>query len=365
MKPAPCSWRVRTWRDAGARQGAVHLDIVDARNAEDGIDAVGFEQPDQGLAGRRSRGASRMRPQGLAQDGRRRTEAGASLFTAWQATRLKPAGSSSGRSTRQRSKASGQRGLKAQPGGGSSGEGSSPFSTMRSRLAAPDRRSASPRAAPAYRDARRREDLVARALLDGAAEIHHHHVVGDVAHDREVVADEEIGEAELAPAVGEQVQHLRLDRHVERRDRLVEHQDLRDRASARGRWRCAGAGRRRTCADSGRSARAAGRRCAIIAAARFACARPGRHARVDEQRLLERVADLLARIERAVGVLEDDLHLAPQRAQRLGRCADDSMPSICSAPAGRLLDHGDDARERRLAAARFADHGEGLAAARR
>ena len=67
------------------------------------------------------------------------------------------------------------------------------------------------------------------------------HVVGDVAHDGEIVRDEEIGEPELALQVGQQVEHLRLDRHVERRDRLVGDQQLRARSiSARAiamRWR--------------------------------------------------------------------------------------------------------------------------------
>ena len=71
------------------------------------------------------------------------------------------------------------------------------------------------------------EDLVAAADLHRAAEVHHHHLVGDVPHHREIVADEEIGEAELVLQVGEDVQHLRLDRDVERRYRLVEDQDLR------------------------------------------------------------------------------------------------------------------------------------------
>ena len=44
----------------------------------------------------------------------------------------------------------------------------------------------------------------------------------DEAHDVEVVADEDVGEAELVLEVEQQVQHLRLDRLVERRDRLVE-----------------------------------------------------------------------------------------------------------------------------------------------
>ena len=66
------------------------------------------------------------------------------------------------------------------------------------------------------------EDRVDRAELDDPAEIHHQHPVADVAHDVEVVADEDIGQVELALQRAQQVEHLRLDRFVERRDRLVE-----------------------------------------------------------------------------------------------------------------------------------------------
>ncbi len=37
--------------DFGARQGPVHFHIVHAGNAEDRIDAIGFEQAHEGLAG--------------------------------------------------------------------------------------------------------------------------------------------------------------------------------------------------------------------------------------------------------------------------------------------------------------------------
>ena len=63
-----------------------------------------------------------------------------------------------------------------------------------------------------------------RALLDDPAEIHHGDPVRDVLHDREVVGDEQVGEPKLALQVLQQVDDLRLDRHVERRDRLVEDQ---------------------------------------------------------------------------------------------------------------------------------------------
>ena len=91
---------------------------------------------------------------------------------------------------------SGQRGWRWQPGGGSIGLGTSPCRMVRSRRArgaAPG----SPRAAPACRGgaARRRCSSVGRGL-DDAAEIHHRDAVGDVLHHREIVRDEDVGEAE-------------------------------------------------------------------------------------------------------------------------------------------------------------------------
>ena len=50
--------------------------------------------------------------------------------------------------------------------------------------------------------------------------------VADVLDHAEVVADEEIREVERALQLHEQVEHLRLDRHVERRDRLVADEEL-------------------------------------------------------------------------------------------------------------------------------------------
>jgi hypothetical protein len=59
------------------------------------------------------------------------------------------------------------------------------------------------------------------------AEVHDQHAVGDVADDVEVVRDEDVGEAEVALEVLEQVQDLRLHGDVERRDRLVADDQLR------------------------------------------------------------------------------------------------------------------------------------------
>ena len=56
----------------------------------------------------------------------------------------------------------------------------------------------------------------------------HHHVVAEQrAHHLEVVADEQVGEVVLLLQVAQQVDDLRLHRHVERAGRLVEHHELR------------------------------------------------------------------------------------------------------------------------------------------
>jgi len=66
-------------------------------------------------------------------------------------------------------------------------------------------------------------------------------MIRDVFHDREVVGDEQVRQPAPLLQIGEQVQDLRLDRHVERAHRLVEHEELRLDESARAiptRCRC-------------------------------------------------------------------------------------------------------------------------------
>jgi hypothetical protein len=69
--------------------------------------------------------------------------------------------------------------------------------------------------------------------LDDPADIHHSHAVADVADHAQVMRDEQIGEAERFLQVAEQVEDLRLNRHVERRHRLVaDHEFRADRECA-------------------------------------------------------------------------------------------------------------------------------------
>ena len=84
--------------------------------------------------------------------------------------------------------------------------------------------------------ARIAEQLVGRRGLHDLAEIHYGDAVGDVLHDREIVADEDVGEPEALLQRPHQVDDLRLDRDVERRHRLVGHDQLgldRERAGDR------------------------------------------------------------------------------------------------------------------------------------
>ena len=75
--------------------------------------------------------------------------------------------------------------------------------------------------------ARVREELVGGRELDDLAEVHHRDPVAHVAHDRQVVGDEDHRQPEVALQVAQEVEDLRLDRDVERRHRLVGDDDPR------------------------------------------------------------------------------------------------------------------------------------------
>ena len=173
------------------------------------------------------------------------------------------------------------------------------------------------------------------------------------------MADEQVRELELLLQLREQVQHLCPDRYVQCRHRLVEHENLRvqhQRSRDRDPLPLAAGEHVRIAVIELRSQadlrhHRAGGRGAV----------GGAHAGVDEQRLLQRLADLLARVERAVRVLEHDLHLAAQGIAGSGAGRGEVLAIDDEGARGRLFDQGDQAREGRLAGAGFADHRERLA----
>ena len=94
-------------------------------------------------------------------------------------------------------------------------------------------------------------------------------------------------------------------------------------------------------------------------------ARPAVPEPVDQERLTHVVEERHPRIERTEGVLEDHLHVGPERAERLprqGRQVDDAAASRGKEdlPAGRRHSAEDAAGGRRLAAAALADEPKGL-----
>ena len=74
---------------------------------------------------------------------------------------------------------------------------------------------------------RRSEDALDRALLDNLALLHDANAVGKLAHDAEVVGDEQHRHAEPRLRVLEQFQDLRLHGDVERGGRFVGDQEVR------------------------------------------------------------------------------------------------------------------------------------------
>ena len=177
-------------------------------------------------------------------------------------------------------------------------------------------------------------------------------------HYGEVVRNEEVRQSALALQVGEQVQHLGLHRHVERADRLVQHEEL---------WLD-----RERPGDPDALALAAGELVGI-----------GRGERRIEPYLLEQRRDPPLGlgsgrepvngeglgeglphghpgIEGTVRILEHDLHAAPQGPQLVSPEGHDVRPAERDPPRVRLDQPQDGAPDRRFPAPRLAHETKGL-----
>ena len=147
--------------------------------------------PRRGRAGRPGSG----RPRSDAwRGGRDRSATSASVSGKWQAARLPPSlASSGGSSWRQMSCAFQQRVWKRQAGGGLVGDGTSPPSELalldRGELRVGDRHRRHQRARVGH--PRMPVELVGARQLDDLPEVHDRDAVAHVAHDREVVGDED------------------------------------------------------------------------------------------------------------------------------------------------------------------------------
>src|SRR5580704_16737858 len=71
------------------------------------------------------------------------------------------------------------------------------------------------------------EDALGRPLLDDAAKIHDRDAIAEMLHDRQIVADENVGQISLALQANHEVQDLTAHRDVERRHGFVRDHELR------------------------------------------------------------------------------------------------------------------------------------------
>src|SRR6516162_5907620 len=214
----------------------------------------------------------------------------------------------------------------------------------------------------------RAEHALDLSLLDDLAFLHHADPLGELAHDAEVVGDEQHGHAETGLQVLQELKDLRLHGDVERGSRLVGDQEIGLVGKRHG--------------DHDALALAAGElvRVACKPRARLrdadigeqledALARRGAgQARMQQQDLADLLLDGVQRVERGHRLLKDDgdvlaahaSHLALAQLQQVAALeADRSRGMVCGRIGQELHDRQ---RGHRLAGARLADQRQSLAA---
>jgi hypothetical protein len=176
------------------------------------------------------------------------------------------------------------------------------------------------------------EDLFPGARLDNLALVHDVDPVAQVLHDREVMGDEQAGEAEVFLQVGDLVQDGGLDGDVEGGRRLVGHEEQRPDAQRPGQAHSLPLA-------AGKLVRAPVPQGARVQAdlaqdlVDVVGAGPGA---LRAQRGGDDVRDGHARAEGRMRVLEDHVHLAAEGAQLPGRHAGDVRAVEYDAAAVRL-----------------------------
>src|SRR5512133_165652 len=202
-------------------------------------------------------------------------------------------------------------------------------------------------------------ELLRRRDLDDRAQIHDGDPVRDVAHDRQVVGDEEVRQRELRLELLEEVDDLRLDRDVERRDGLVGDDEVgvdRERAGDPDPLAL-------TARELVRKARAGvGREPDGLQQ----LANPPRHVApsrqaVDLHRLTDDPSDAVPRVQRRERVLEDHLHPAAKSPDGSLAPLSDVLAIEEDSASGRLVEAQDRAADGRFSAPGFADEPERLA----
>src|SRR5919201_632744 len=151
------------------------------------------------------------------------------------------------------------------------------------------------------------EELVAIRQLDNPPEIHYRDALAQMPDDRKVVSDEQVGEPEPPTQILQQIYDLRLDRYVERGHRLIADDKLRLQGESAGDPDALALAARHLMRISVGEFR-------IETADREELADPSIAPRtialdpVHHDRLGDDIANIHARVQRAVRILEDDLN---------------------------------------------------------
>ena len=183
---------------------------------------------------------------------------------------------------------------------------------------------------------RRGEDALDRPLLDDPALLHHADDVGELAHDAQIVGDEQHRHAEPRLQLLQQGEDLRLHGDVERGGRLIRDEEIRLVGECHG--------------DHRALALAAGELVGIALEPQLrigdadlaeqldgACARgePGQSA-MQQENLADLLLDGVQRIERGHRLLEDDRDIVAAHAANLGLRQVEQL-GWCAAGYGRSL----------------------------
>src|SRR4249920_737311 len=195
--------------------------------------------------------------------------------------------------------------------------------------------------------------------LDEPTQVHHRDGVTHVADDREVVRDQDRGQAELTLQFLQQVDDLRLDRDVERAHRLVRHDEV---------------GAQRQCASDADALALAARQFVWVAVgvawvqpddlqelADPALAVRPRAEPMDVERLGDAVPDRHPRVQGRVRILEHHLDAPPEAFAFVAIERPDVLAVELDRPGGRLRERDDGSTERGLARAGLAHEADRLA----
>ena len=205
-----------------------------------------------------------------------------------------------------------------------------------------------------------RQHLRGRPALDDASEVHDRDAIAQVAHDLQVMGDEQQSEAHVAAQRRDQIEDLGLQRHVQGRCRLVgEHERRLEHDCARD-----GDALALSAAQLVRKARGvAGRETHRLEDLHDPVpARSPVSLAVDLERFGDQIPDAHAGIQRPPGVLEDHLHASTDRPA-LGPGGGHEVHAV---EPHRAVRDGrepvDGPRKRRLSAPGLADETERFAA---